>query len=36
MIKPDDIAGMVVFLLRQPENIELAEMVVRRFDPKQK
>jgi len=36
MINPEDIAGMVVFLLRQPENIDLAEVVVRRFVPKLK
>jgi 3-oxoacyl-[acyl-carrier protein] reductase len=34
MINPEDIAEMVLFLLRQPDNIDLAEMVVRRFDPK--
>jgi 3-oxoacyl-[acyl-carrier protein] reductase len=34
MINPDDIAEMVLFLLRQPENIDVAEIVVRRFDPK--
>jgi NAD(P)-dependent dehydrogenase (short-subunit alcohol dehydrogenase family) len=34
MIKPEDIAEMVLFLLRQPENIDLAEVIVRRFDPK--
>ncbi len=34
MIKPEDIAEMVLFLLRQPGNIDLAEVVVRRFDPK--
>jgi 3-oxoacyl-[acyl-carrier protein] reductase len=34
MINPDDIAEMVAFLLRQPENIDLAEVTVRRFDPK--
>lgn len=33
MINPEDIADMVIFLLRQPENIDLAEMVVRRFNP---
>jgi NAD(P)-dependent dehydrogenase (short-subunit alcohol dehydrogenase family) len=33
MINPEDIAEMVLFLLRQPDNIDLAEMVVRRFDP---
>jgi len=27
---------MVVFLLRQPENIDLSEVVVRRFDAKSK
>ena len=36
MINPDDIAEMVLFLLRQPENIDLPEITVRRFDPKQK
>jgi 3-oxoacyl-[acyl-carrier protein] reductase len=36
MINPDDIAAMAIFLLRQPENIDLAEVVVRRFDPKLK
>ena len=36
MIAPADIAEMVVFLLRQPENIDLSEVVVRRFDPKLK
>jgi len=36
MIKPEDIAEMVIFLLRQPENIDLPEMIVRRFDPKTK
>ncbi len=36
MIQPADIAEMVVFLLRQPENIELPEIPVRRFDPKLK
>ncbi len=33
MINPEDIAEMVLFLLRQPENIDLAEVIVRRFDP---
>ena len=33
MIQPRDIAGMVIFLLRQPGNIDLAEIAVRRFDP---
>jgi 3-oxoacyl-[acyl-carrier protein] reductase len=36
MINPEDIAEMVLFLLRQPENIDIAEVVVRRFDPKLK
>jgi 3-oxoacyl-[acyl-carrier protein] reductase len=36
MINADDIAEMALFLLRQPENIDLAEVVVRRFDPKLK
>jgi len=34
MIAPDDIAEMVVFLLRQPENIDLPELIVRRFSQK--
>ena len=33
MIQPRDIAEMVVFLLLQPGNIDLAEITVRRFDP---
>jgi 3-oxoacyl-[acyl-carrier protein] reductase len=33
MINPEDIAEMVLFLLRQPDNIDLAEVVIRRFDP---
>jgi len=33
MINPEDIAEMVLFLLLQPDNIDLAEVVVRRFDP---
>jgi 3-oxoacyl-[acyl-carrier protein] reductase len=33
MIQPADIAEMVIFLLRQPANIDLPEMIVRRFDP---
>jgi NAD(P)-dependent dehydrogenase (short-subunit alcohol dehydrogenase family) len=33
MIRPQDIAEMVLFLLRQPENIDLSEIVVRRFSP---
>jgi NAD(P)-dependent dehydrogenase (short-subunit alcohol dehydrogenase family) len=36
MIRPEDIAEMVVFLLHQPENIDLPEIVVCRFDPKLK
>jgi 3-oxoacyl-[acyl-carrier protein] reductase len=36
MINPEDIAEMVVFLLRQPENIDLPEIIIRRFDPKLK
>jgi len=32
MIEPHDIAEMVVFLLRQPENLDLPEIIVRRFD----
>ena len=36
MINPEDIAEMAVFLLRQPENIDVAELTVRRFDPKAK
>ena len=36
MINPEDIAEMVLFLLRQPDNIDLAEVVVRRFDPNPK
>ena len=31
MISPDDIGEMVVFLLRQPANVDLSEMVIRRF-----
>jgi len=33
MINAEDIAEMVLFLLRQPENVDLAELLVRRFDP---
>jgi len=33
MIDARDIAELVVFLLRQPENLDIAEVVVRRFDP---
>jgi len=31
MISPDDIGEMVVFLLRQPANVDLSEIVIRRF-----
>lgn len=34
MINPEDIAETVLFLLRQPENIDVDEIVIRRFDPK--
>ena len=34
MIKAEDVAEMVVFLLRQPENIDVPEVFVRRFSPK--
>ena len=33
MIRAEDIPETVVFLLRQPENIDMAEILVRRFDP---
>jgi 3-oxoacyl-[acyl-carrier protein] reductase len=33
MIRPEDIAETVLFLLRQPDNIDISELVVRRFDP---
>lgn len=33
-IAPADIAEMVVFLLKQPENIDVPELIVRRFVPK--
>jgi 3-oxoacyl-[acyl-carrier protein] reductase len=36
MINPEDIAEMVIFLLCQPDNIDLPELVIRRFDPKTK
>ncbi len=36
MIAPGDIAEMAVFLLRQSENIDLSEVIVRRFDPEAK
>ena len=32
MIDPSDVAGMVLFLLQQPDNIDLPEVIVRRFD----
>ncbi len=32
MIEPADVAAMVLFLLRQPDNIDLPEVIVRRFD----
>jgi NADP-dependent 3-hydroxy acid dehydrogenase YdfG len=32
MIDPHDIAAMVLFLLQQPDNVDLPELVVRRFD----
>jgi NADP-dependent 3-hydroxy acid dehydrogenase YdfG len=31
MIHPRDIAALVLFLLRQPPNIDLPEIAVRRF-----
>jgi len=31
MIAPEDIAQMIVFLMKQPANIDLAEMTIRRF-----
>jgi NAD(P)-dependent dehydrogenase (short-subunit alcohol dehydrogenase family) len=33
-IAPADIAEMVVFLLKQPENIDVPELIVRRFVPR--
>ncbi len=36
MIQSADIAEMVVFLLRQPENIDVPEILIKRFDPKLK
>jgi 3-oxoacyl-[acyl-carrier protein] reductase len=36
MINPENIAEMVIFLLRQPENIDVSELTIRRFDPKGK
>ncbi|HWQ91399.1 MAG TPA: SDR family oxidoreductase [Clostridia bacterium] len=35
-IQPEDIAEMVVFLIRQPSNIDVAEVVIRRFDAQPK
>lgn len=35
-IAPADIAEMVVFLLKQPENVDISELVARRFVSKQK
>jgi NADP-dependent 3-hydroxy acid dehydrogenase YdfG len=32
MIRPEDIAEMVLFLLRQPENLDIAEIAIRRFN----
>jgi 3-oxoacyl-[acyl-carrier protein] reductase len=31
MIQPEDIAEMVVFILKQPKNVDLPEIIVRRF-----
>lgn len=36
MIQPEDVAEMVIFLLRQPENVDLSELTIRRFDSKTK
>ena len=36
MINPEDIAEIVIFLLQQPENVDLSELTIRRFDPKRK
>jgi NADP-dependent 3-hydroxy acid dehydrogenase YdfG len=33
MIAPADIAEMAVFLLKQPSNIDLPELIIRRFTP---
>ncbi len=33
MIAPADIAEMVVFLLKQPDNVDIPELVVRRYSP---
>ncbi|MCX7886215.1 MAG: SDR family oxidoreductase [Verrucomicrobiae bacterium] len=32
MIQPEDVAAMVLFLLRQPDNVDLPELIVRRFE----
>jgi NADP-dependent 3-hydroxy acid dehydrogenase YdfG len=32
MIDPNDVAAMVLFVLQQPDNIDLPEVIVRRFD----
>jgi len=34
MIQPADVAEMVLFLLKQPHNIDLPELIVRRFNTK--
>jgi 3-oxoacyl-[acyl-carrier protein] reductase len=34
MIKPEDVSEMVIFILKQNENIDLPEIVVRRFSSK--
>ena len=31
LIQPEDIAGLVVFLLRQPDRLDLPELLIRRF-----
>lgn len=33
LIKPEDIAGTVVFLLSQPDNVDIPEIIIRRFVP---
>jgi NADP-dependent 3-hydroxy acid dehydrogenase YdfG len=33
-IQPVDVAEMVVFLLKRPDNIDLPELIARRFSPK--
>lgn len=32
MIEPEDIAAMVLFVLQQPDHVDLPEVIVRRFD----